>query len=170
MRALVIGRFQPFHLGHMALIKYILRSADDVVVCIGSAQYSHTFDNPFTAGERHLMISRALEAEGIHNYYLVPIEDINVYSLWVAHVEAMVPPFDVIYTNNPLNIRLFKERGYEVKETPIYDKEKYSGRKIRELMINDGPWEERVPYEVARTINEIDGVNRLKQIVKTDEE
>lgn len=166
----MIGRFQPFHLGHLSLVRHILESAEDVVIGIGSAQCSHTFDNPFTAGERHLMISKSLEAEGIHNYYLVPIVDINIYAVWVAHVEALVPPFDVVCTNNPLTARLFKERGYKIISTPLYRKEVYSGKKIRELMVADKPWEKYVPLDVARVIKEIDGVNRLKEVLKNEGE
>ena len=107
MSALIIGRFQPFHKGHLSVIKMVAEKSDSIIIGIGSAQLSHTFENPFTAGERHLMISRALRHEGIDNCYLVPIVDINQYSLWVAHVESMVPPFDTVYSNNPLTRRLF---------------------------------------------------------------
>src|SRR3970040_1541422 len=51
-RALWIGRFQPFHLGHLSMAKRILAEVDELVIGIGSAQYSHTPENPFTAGER----------------------------------------------------------------------------------------------------------------------
>ena len=90
--ALLIGRFQPFHLGHLEVVKAIAKECDRLIVGIGSAQLSHTFENPFTAGERHLMISRALTDEGLHNFFLVPIVDINRYAVWVAHVSSLVPP------------------------------------------------------------------------------
>src|SRR5207302_562889 len=68
-RAFFIGRFQPFHRGHLAMVRRILESNEEIIVGIGSAQYSHTGENPFTAGERYEMIKRALDAEGIHNYH-----------------------------------------------------------------------------------------------------
>ena len=170
MRALIIGRFQPFHKGHLQVIKYIVSKYEDVIVGIGSAQYSHTLENPFTAGERHLMISRSLEAEGIHNYYLVPIEDLHRNAIWVAHVEAIAPPFDVVFANNPLTKRLFEERGYKIEVPPFYDREKYSGREIRRRIIYGEPWEHLVPEMVAKTIREIDGISRLKELAQSDEE
>jgi len=170
MRALIIGRFQPFHRGHLEVVKYIVSKYDDVIVGIGSAQYSHTLENPFTAGERHLMISRSLEAEGIHNYYLVPIEDLHRNAIWVAHVEAIAPPFDVVFANNPLTKRLFEERGYKIEMPPFYDRKKYSGREIRRRIIHNEHWEHLVPPMVAKTIKEIDGISRLRELSQSDEE
>ena len=166
MRGLVIGRYQPFHNGHLEVIKEIIsdNDCDELILAIGSAQESHTAINPFTAGERILMIDSALSSEGIKNYYLIPIVDINRYSVWVSHVESLVPPIDIVYTNNSLTKRLFKERGYKVKTPKLYDRNIYSGTKIRELIINDGQWTTLVPTEVARIIEEIDGINRLKDL------
>ncbi len=65
MTAFIIGRFQPFHKGHLEIIKTILKDNDHVIIGIGSAQFSHTLTNPFTAGERYLMISNTLEANNI---------------------------------------------------------------------------------------------------------
>ena len=59
-RGLYVGRFQPFHLGHLRAIKAVLKEVDEIVIVIGSAQYSHNSNNPFTAGERLVMIRRAL--------------------------------------------------------------------------------------------------------------
>jgi nicotinamide-nucleotide adenylyltransferase len=39
---LLIGRFQPFHKGHLQVVKTIARDCDDIIIGIGSAQYSHT--------------------------------------------------------------------------------------------------------------------------------
>ena len=166
MRALYIGRFQPFHNGHLEVIRDIAGRFDDIVIAIGSAELSHTLDNPFTAGERHLMIHRSLEEEGVHNYYLVPIRDINRYSTWVAHVETLVPPFDVLFTNNPLTRRLFKEKGYKVSNPPIYSRDIFSGKAIREAIISGGEWEGSVPAPVAATLSEIGGIERLRELAE----
>ena len=170
MRALFIGRFQPFHNGHMELVRSIKEEYEAVIIGIGSAQYSHTIDNPFTAGERHLMISRAMAEAGIHNYYLVPIEDLHRNAIWVPHVESIAPPFDVVYANNPLTRRLFEERGYEVKRYPLYRRHVYSGADIRRRIMHNLPWEHLVPPAVAATIKEIGGVERLRDLMWKDEE
>ena len=65
IRALFVGRFQPFHYGHQYAIEKILQECDELVLVVGSAQMSHQHDNPFTAGERIEMIRAALNSSGI---------------------------------------------------------------------------------------------------------
>lgn len=161
---LLIGRFQPFHKGHLEVVRTVARECDDIIIGIGSAQYSHTLDNPFTAGERHLMISRALKEEGIGNCFLVPIVDINRYAIWVSHVVSMVPPFQLVYTNNPLTRRLFQEAGYVVLSSPMFNRDQYSGTEIRRKMASKQDWEHLVPEAVAQVVEEIGGDDRLRDL------
>lgn len=169
-RAFIVGRFQPFHYGHLKLIRQILKENDSVIIGIGSAQYSHTLKDPFTAGERHLMISSSLESEGIYQFYLVPIEDVNSNPLWVAHVESLTPKFNKVYTNNPLVRRLFGEKGYEVHSMELMNRDSWSGTHIREKILNGENWKDDVPQPVWEIIKEIDGVDRLADLSKTDED
>jgi nicotinamide-nucleotide adenylyltransferase len=163
-RALFLGRFQPFHCGHIKVIKEISKENEYVIIAIGSAQLSHSKINPFTAGERYTMIDRALKAEGIDNYHIVPVEDLNRYSLWVSHVASNTPNFNVVYANNPLSVRLFKEAGYNVVELELYNPEKYSGTNIRKEMNEGEAWRELVPKKVSEVIDEIDGIKRIKEL------
>lgn len=162
--SLVIGRFQPFHMGHMSVICRCSQESERLIIGIGSAQYSHDPSNPFTAGERYLMIQKSLEDAGIDNYFIVPVEDLNRYSVWVPHVASIVPPFRNVYTNNPLTKRLFSEAGYTIKESPLYNRSIYSGTEVRKRIINDGDWRSLVPKAVAEVIDDIDGVGRIKDI------
>ena len=165
--ALVIGRFQPFHKGHLEVVRTIAKECGSIIVGIGSAQYSHTPENPFTAGERYLMISRALRNDGMRNVHIVPIPDINRYSIWVSHVVSLVPPFHVIYSNNPLTRRLFSEAGYKVKASPIFSRELYSGTEIRRRMVFGEAWTQLVPSAVAKVIEEIGGLERMRELGTT---
>ncbi len=165
-RALFVGRFQPFHNGHLAMVEQILTKHDEVIIGIGSAQYSHTGENPFTAAERFEMIDRALKAAGISDYHIIPISDTHVHSVWVGHVLSLVPAFDSVYTNSALVVRLFKERGIEVVSLPMVERESLSGTEVRRRMQNGGGWEELVPPAVAAYIKEIDGVQRIRETYK----
>jgi nicotinamide-nucleotide adenylyltransferase len=165
-RAFFIGRFQPFHNGHLAMVKRILETNEEIIVGIGSAQYSHTGANPFTAGERYEMIKRALDAEGIHNYHLVPIPDTHVHSIWVSHIRSLVPHFDVVYSNSDLVVRLFREHGVKVQSPPLVDRERLSGSVVRERMLKGADWEPFVPAAVAAYIREIEGVARIQETHK----
>ncbi|MEM0140701.1 MAG: nicotinamide-nucleotide adenylyltransferase [Thermoplasmatales archaeon] len=169
MRPLLIGRFQPFHNGHLWLVGRIVQEYGSIIIGIGSAQESHTLVNPFTAGERQYMIQRALESNSIRDFYLVPIEDIYRNSLWVSHILSLTPPFDVAISGNPLVKRLFKEAGKTVIEPEMKSREIYSGREIRKKIINGEQWEDLVPTEVMKVIQEIDGVKRMQDLSKTDE-
>jgi nicotinamide-nucleotide adenylyltransferase len=168
-RGLYLGRFQPYHLGHHQVLKQIAQEVDEIIVGIGSAQKSHEIENPFTAGERVLMVSSAMEEFDI-KHYVIPIEDIQRNSLWVSHVMSMVPPFEIAYTNNPLVIELLSEAGIEVKQSPLFKRNNYSGTEIRRRMLDVDKWEHFVPEKVVEIIREIDGVKRLKTVAQSDQE
>ena len=164
MKALFIGRFQPLHNGHLQIIQHASEEYDEVIIGIGSSQYDHTLENPFTSDERTLMIKKALEYEKITNYSIVLIPDIHNYPKWASHVTSIVSNFDVVISNSSLTKRLFSEKGHIVKKTPIYNRDKYSGKEIRKRIINDEQWEDLVPETICRIIKDIDGVNRLKEL------
>lgn len=166
-RIFYIGRFQPYHNGHQHILENIAGSADEIIIGIGSAQLSHEADNPFTAGERILMITRALEGIGCP-FYVIPIEDIRRNALWVAHVRSMAPPFDLVYSGNPLVIRLFEEEGIPVETPAMYERESHSGTEIRRRILAGDPWESLVPPAVVKVIREIDGAGRIRQIARSD--
>lgn len=169
-RGLFVGRFQPFHLGHLAAIKDVLKEVDELVIVIGSAQYSHNLNNPFTAGERLIMIRKALEEAGIDysRVWVVPVPDAHLHMMWVSAVEGYTPSFSVVYSNEPLTRRLFIEAKYKVKAVRFHERKLYSSTEIRERMLKEESWEKLVPRSVAVFIKEIDGVNRLRDLTKSD--
>ena len=167
-RGLYVGRFQPFHNGHKAVIDLLCDEVDELIIGIGSAQMSHDIRHPFTAGERVLMIQRVL-ADAKIPVYIIPLEDIKRNALWVAHVVSMVPPFDVVYTSNPLVIRLFTETGFRVESPPMYQRQELSGTAIRQKMLEGDDWKQYVPEKAAAVIESVGGVERIRDISRTDE-
>ena len=170
VRGLLVGRMQPIHDGHMDVIRRILDEVDEVVIGIGSAQLSHTLKDPFTAGERTMMINKALTENGIppSRYYITPIQDVACNSLWVAQVKMLTPPFVVIYSGNPLVQRLFIEAGYKVTTPPLFNREVYSGTEVRKRMLLGDEWKSLLPSSVVDVIEEIDGIKRIKHISKKE--
>lgn len=61
--AVVIGRFQPIHLGHLSLFRKASDVAPRIGVLLGSAGRSRSIDNPFVAGERQVMIHTAVDEQ-----------------------------------------------------------------------------------------------------------
>ncbi|WP_290817795.1 nicotinamide-nucleotide adenylyltransferase [Halovivax sp.] len=166
-RGIYIGRFQPFHGGHRSVVERIAEEVDELVLGIGSADASHTARNPFTAGERIMMITKSLADIDVVTY-AVPIEDLERNSVWVSHVESMSPDFDVAYSNNPLVIQLFREAGVEVRQSPMYNRGVLEGSEVRQRMIDDGDWESLVPDAVADIVREIGGIERIQMVSDTD--
>ncbi len=170
MRGLLIGRYQPFHNGHLEVIKSILKEVDDMIIGIGSAQISHTLTNPFTAGERMTMISNALRDEGLASRcpFIIPIPDLWNNALWVNHVKALTPGFEIAYTGNPLAQRLFKEGGVEVGVPPLFDRAKFSGTEIRRRMLRGDDWESLVPAQTIAVVKGVRGIERIRDIAMSE--
>jgi len=169
-RALYPGRFQPFHSGHLEAVKHVLNNASEIIIMIGSALQSHTLKNPFTSGERMTMVRLALTEAGIDpaKYYIVPVPDLEIHGIWVSHVCSLVPKFDVVYSNEPLTRRLFIEAGFTVEGIPFYRRAQCSATEIRNKMLKGRSWEALLPKSVASYIKEIRGVERLRDLAKTD--
>lgn len=165
-----IGRFQPFHLGHLEAVKYALTKVNQLIIVIGSAQYSHTLTNPFTAGERLVMIKLALKEAGIScdKYFIVPVEDVNMHGVWVAHLKSRLPNFDVAFSNEPVTSRLLKEAGIKVEKIPFFNRDVYSATEIRRRILKGENWMELVPKAVAQFIKEIKGDERIIELSKSD--
>jgi len=164
VRGLLIGRFQPFHRGHLEVVRNIRtdRPAAPLLIGIGTAQESYTWENPFTAGERHEMIERALAEANVAKVEVVPIPDISRHALWVGYLEGLLPAFDRVYTNNPLTRLLFERSGYLVESPPLYDRTRCEGVRIREQLAEGSGWKEAVPPAVGRYLEELGAPARLR--------
>ncbi|MEF8852628.1 MAG: nicotinamide-nucleotide adenylyltransferase [Haloarculaceae archaeon] len=168
-RGFFIGRFQPFHDGHRAVVEHAAGEVDELVLGIGSADVSHTVHDPFTAGERVLMVRKAVADVDVP-VYVVPIEDIDRNALWVSHIESMAPSFEVAYSNNPLVARLFEEAGTEVRHPPMFDRDRFEGTGIRRQMLAGDAWTDHVPEAVVDVIEEVDGIERIRTVAEDDSE
>lgn len=161
MRALMVGRFQPLHKGHLKAIVEVLAKCDELIIVIGSAEESHTSTNPLTAGERYQMLLSSLPEGEQGRIRIVPVRDVNRYSIWVNHIESYVPPFDTVFSNSPITRSLFSQVGYDVRKTVAYNPKLYSGAGIRRKIVDGAKWRHLVPEPVARILDELDIRDRL---------
>jgi len=159
-----IGRFQPFHLGHLSVLHNL--QTKKVYIGIGSSQYHHTLENPFTFDERKKMIHLALSKTDTFTYTVYPIPDIHDPPNWVEHVEHILPPFTQVLTNNDFTASLFEEKGYKVIESGLIHREQYRGAEIRKRMIHNQSWDHLVPSIVATYLHEIKAVERMQSLKK----
>lgn len=167
-RVIYIGKFQPFHKGHIKVVKKLRKKHDELIIAIGGAGKSHQTENPFTAGERIEMIRNTVDTN--NSLYIVPIPDINSNKVWPSHVIKYTPEFDTIYSNNPLVRQLFNEFNKQTVESiNMFDRNNLSGTNVRNKIIKgDDEWKELVPDPVEKKILELNGVNRLQTINMDD--
>ena len=166
---LFIGRFQPFHKGHLSTIRFALDKVDQLVIVVGSAQKSHEPRNPFTAGERIRMIKETLDSESkidVKRILIIPVPDLDVHSMWTRLVDILVPKYDVVFANDTFTLLLFRERGVRTVEAPLVKRDKISATEIRKRMATGEKWHDLVSCQVAKVIKEIGGVERIKAIAE----
>ena len=165
---LFVGRFQPFHRGHLETVKFALKSVDKLVIVVGSAQKSHEMRNPFTAGERIMMIKASLDAErGVDagRVLIVPVPDVDVHAIWTRQVDMLVPKYEVVFANDPFTLLLFRERGVRTVEAPLFERSRMMATEVRRRMAEGKDWQELVPEPVAGVIKAINGEERVKAVV-----
>jgi nicotinamide-nucleotide adenylyltransferase len=166
-RGIFVGRFQPFHLGHIATIKFALEKVEELVIIIGSAQISHEMRNPFTAGERIQMIKDSLDAEqgiDIKRILMIPVPDVSFHPLWTYQLDIMVPKYQLVFSNDFFTRLLYKERGIEVIQPGLYRRNELSGTEIRSRMALGRDWKELVTPQTAKFVDDIHGIERIKAI------
>ncbi len=164
----MVGRFQPLHYGHLHCFRYVLERADEMVIGIGSSQYSHTFRNPLDVGERMEMIVRALRDENfpLRKISLVPIPDTERDDEdWGEIVLDRVPRIDIAFSNDPETMKDLRAVGIKVEGIPFYRREDFSATRIRTLILKGDPlWRDLVPPSVLRFLDELNFEERIKRI------
>ncbi|WP_144733708.1 bifunctional nicotinamide-nucleotide adenylyltransferase/Nudix hydroxylase [Extensimonas perlucida] len=88
--AIYIGRFEPVHHAHLALLRQALASARQVIVVIGSAWQARSPRNPFTWQERAGMLRQALPEAERARLQLLPVRDYYDEPVWAQAVRRGV--------------------------------------------------------------------------------
>ncbi len=138
--ALYIGRFQPFHLGHLDAVRQILSHENSVIIAIGSAQYSGTEINPYTFELRKKIIESSLKGK----FTILPLNDIHDDARWCDYADETLPPYGNVYTASPITKSLYEAQNKHPVITldlrlPI------SSTVIREKIKSGKEWQDLVP-------------------------
>lgn len=88
--AVVIGRFQPFHNGHLALLREALAHAPRVLLVLGSAHQARSPRHPFSWTERAEMVRLALPEAERGRVDVLPLRDYFDEARWVTAVREEV--------------------------------------------------------------------------------
>ena len=170
MTAVMIGRYQPFHLGHLELVRQVLDENDEIIILIGSSQANFTLKNPFTAGERVWMIRDSLIESKIDlsRVFLVNVTDDENNVKWFSNIKSVSPPFNVLYTGNNFVRTLLKRETIILKKPKLIEGKLLKGSVIRKLILEDNTkWQELVSKSVIKIFKEIDAVERIRNIYQT---
>lgn len=93
-----IGRFQPFHLGHQAVVREALKQSRRLIMLVGSASQPRSLRNPWSFSERKAMIKASFSSEEVERISIAPLLD-NLYNdqAWIKSVQQTVHGLVVQY-------------------------------------------------------------------------
>ncbi|MGI0086927.1 MAG: nicotinamide-nucleotide adenylyltransferase [Nitrosotalea sp.] len=165
MNGLLIGRFQPFHNGHLSAVKFALSQVENLWIGIGSSNKSREKRNPFTADERKEMILSSLDPENAKKIQVYFVPDTGDHDKWTYHVDSIVPKYDIVFSNDDFTLSLYKKRGIETIQVPLLQRETVSGTNIREMIASDKDWSGLVPQGTKNVLIKINAKQRLSKIL-----
>ena len=102
-RALYIGKFQPFHIGHLSIVEHIVSAPDidEIVICIGSSQWNWKkpnserplLDNFLTWQERKEVIEFSLKGVISKKVRIVPVlgKNYDLHSIFRTSIRFEFP-------------------------------------------------------------------------------
>lgn len=152
-RCIVLGRFQPFHLGHASLVKAAAEHAGndgELIVAIGSAQAEWEARNPWTFAEREAMIRSWAEAENVA-LEVVGIEDINDPQNWVKHATTIHGDGVLVTSDEPTAV-LYEASRWNVERVDLSQREALEGWRVRQtIRMLSTVFEDDAAREVLKT-------------------
>ena len=164
MDGLLIGRFQPFHLGHLDAVLFGLSRAENLFICIGSSNKSNEKKNPFSAEERREMIISSIEPSMADRLKIFDVPDVGDHEKWTFEIDKIVPNYGIIFSNDEFTKTLFEKREMNVVPVVLKDREKFSGTNVRELIAGDKNWQDLVPEGTRNVLDRINAKERLKNL------
>lgn len=150
MDGLLIGRFQPFHLGHLQALQFALSQVDSLWVGLGSSNKAVGRNNPFSVDERRQMILSSVDDGTAKRISLYPIPDLDNHIKWIDMINTIVPKFEMIFSNDDITKHLYSKRGTKVTSIPFLQRDLLSGTHIRTMIANGGEWKTLVPDGTRR--------------------
>ena len=164
MNGFLIGRFQPFHLGHVEAVNFALSKVEQLYIGIGSSNKSHQLRNPFTAQERKLMITSSLDHETLKKISIFDIPDLNDHSKWVNSIDEIIPNYDIVFSNDDFTHSLYEMKNKKITPVVLKSRDDLSGTNIRKLIENDENWYNLVPDGTKTVLLKINAKNRLEDL------
>ena len=134
----VLGRFQPFHKGHAAMIIAAenFRKENNpelkLIIAVGSSNRSQTLKNPWSDSERIEMILFWLDNEVNFEASIVSIPDIEDPPNWVSHAERYHGKKGVFFSSDSSTSELYEISEWPVVSTSLIKRGRFEGWRVRE--------------------------------------
>ena len=164
MNGLLIGRFQPFHLGHLDALKFALTKVEKLWVGLGSSNKPIEKNNPFSAEQRKEMILSSIDDSMKKKIKIFFIPDLDNHIRWIEKIDTIVPKFGIIFSNDDLTKHLYSKRNIQVTSIPFLNRESLSGTNIRDLIIRDQKWDNLVPDGTRNYLESTGAKEHLKNL------
>ncbi len=164
MNGLLIGRFQPFHLGHLEALQFALSKVDKLWVGLGSSNKPIEKNNPFTAEQRKEMMMSSIGISMKEKISIYFIPDLDNHIKWIEKIDTIVPDFDIIFSNDNLTKHLYSQRNTQVLSIPFLNRQFLSGTNIRNLIISDQKWDDLVPDGTKNFLQNTSVKEQLKNL------
>ncbi|MEK7559421.1 MAG: adenylyltransferase/cytidyltransferase family protein [Patescibacteria group bacterium] len=144
--ALVVGRFQPFHKGHLHLLKKSLVVSDKIIIAVGSSNVSDE-NNPLSYKTRVKMLEKVIIEEGLRGKILkiIPSPDDPSDDIWLQKLLKNAGKFDIVVGNNDWTNDILEKAGFKILKIKFLNRKTYQGVIIRELFRKNKKWQNRVP-------------------------
>jgi len=154
MKAVFLGRFQPFHNGHESVVKKYRDDYDEFSIVVGSSEKERTKHNPLSFQERKNVIHECfpdLEVESLSDEE----KDEKGNKKWISKLEETGA--DKVISGNNLVQRLVEEHSdMEIKEPDMHDPEIYSGAEIRRRVRSGEEWRYLIPRCAQEKLEELE--------------
>lgn len=149
----VIGRFQPFHLGHKHLIEKALDIAENIYFVVAATNLKDS-DNPYDANKRVEFLKKFIKEEGLEKKVLKIIKLANHPddNVWLANLLKKTGKVDVIIGDNEWVNGIFENANIPAYRVGFFKRNILEGTKIRRLMRENKKWESRVPKYLLESI------------------
>lgn len=119
--AVFIGRFQPFHSGHLQVVRAGLEKADRLILLIGSSWQARNPRNPWSHQEREQMVRASLSAEDNERLLCLPLMDVPYNDeAWVRNVQNTVSGTVTAHYTTPHRPARIALIGHKKDQTGFY--------------------------------------------------
>jgi len=177
------GRFQPYHLGHLAVTRAVLNEFEaDLIIGVVLFELRasshdplsdrlHPVNNPFSFWEIRRMIRETIKEAGLVSNRPISVLPIPQLERWWTLADRLLPtervwliPADRETKQRTVDLMLLFERlgeSYKIFDPPP---RQFSGTTIRHRLATSVEWKSMVPGSVANILEELNAGNRLRNL------